>query len=123
MRCGRLYSFCITTQDMCRGHGKNKKQVLNLNLNLLLLKKDGQKPMKKKLLILVALSIILVSIPAIAAQGNKENGKAIYDKKCWWCHGENGAGDGPAAEFLNPPPRHFTAGWFKFKSTPFDEIF
>ncbi|HKZ45880.1 MAG TPA: ethylbenzene dehydrogenase-related protein [Thermodesulfobacteriota bacterium] len=79
--------------------------------------------MKKKLLILAALSIILVPIPAIAAQGNKENGKAIYDKKCWWCHGENGAGDGPAAEFLNPPPRDFTAGWFKFKSTPFDELF
>lgn len=78
--------------------------------------------MKKKLLFLIALGIILVSIPAIAAQGNKENGKAIYDKKCWWCHGENGAGDGPASKFLIPPPRDFTAGWYKFKTTPFDEI-
>lgn len=78
--------------------------------------------MKRKLQILVVLGIILVSIPAIAAQGNKENGKAIYNKKCWWCHGENGAGDGPSAKFLNPPPRDLTAGWYKFKTTPYDEI-
>ncbi|OGQ48201.1 MAG: hypothetical protein A2W63_03890 [Deltaproteobacteria bacterium RIFCSPLOWO2_02_44_9] len=77
--------------------------------------------MKKKLLLSVALSLI-ISAQAIAAQGNKENGKTIYDKKCWWCHGAEGAGDGPAAQFLNPPPRDFTAGWYKFKTTPFDEI-
>lgn len=70
---------------------------------------------------LIAL-ILLVSSSVIAAQGNKENGKTIYDKKCWWCHGENGAGDGPAGKFLNPPPRDLTAGWYKFKTTPFDEI-
>ncbi len=77
--------------------------------------------MKKRILILIALCL-LVATPVFAAQGNKENGKVIYDKKCWWCHGENGAGDGPAAKFLNPPPRDFTAGWYKFKTTPFDEI-
>ena len=77
--------------------------------------------MKKKVIIFVALSLIL-SMQAIAAQGNKENGKTIYDKKCWWCHGESGAGDGPAGKFLNPPPRDLTAGWYKFKTTPFDEI-
>ncbi|MBI5327734.1 MAG: c-type cytochrome [Deltaproteobacteria bacterium] len=78
--------------------------------------------MRKRLLSLIVLSIMLMSIQAWAAQGNKENGKTIYDKKCWWCHGENGAGDGPAAKFLNPPPRDLTAGWYKFKTTPFDEI-
>jgi len=78
--------------------------------------------MKRKLLFLFALSMLLMSIPAWAAQGNKENGKTIYDKKCWWCHGAEGVGDGPAAQFLNPPPRDFTAGWYKFKTTPFDEI-
>src|SRR3990167_11432776 len=74
--------------------------------------------MKRKLLFLFALNIMLMSIQVWAAQGNKE----IYDKKCWWCHGENGAGDGPAGKFLNPPPRDLTAGWYKFKTTPFDEI-
>src|SRR3990170_7826999 len=76
--------------------------------------------MKKKLLLSVALSLI-ISAQAIAAQGNKENGKTVYDKRCWWCHGAEGAGDGPAAERLNPPPRDFTLGLYKWKSTPFDE--
>lgn len=48
--------------------------------------------------------------------------KAIYEKRCAWCHGWGGAGDGPAAEFLNPRPRDFTAGVFKFKSSPFDAV-
>ncbi|MCP4937487.1 MAG: c-type cytochrome, partial [bacterium] len=35
--------------------------------------------------------------------------------------GDEGDGLGPAAEFLNPPPRDFTLGLFKFKTTAFDE--
>lgn len=62
-------------------------------------------------------------IPGLAsAAGSAEKGKEIYDKRCLWCHGEKGAGDGPAAETLNPPPRDFTSGVYKWKSTPFDEI-
>lgn len=83
--------------------------------------KDGEMPMKRKIFSLIVLSLLIV-MPAFAAQGNKENGKVIYEKRCWWCHGKEGAGDGPAATFLNPPPRDFTAGWYKFKTTPFDEI-
>lgn len=56
------------------------------------------------------------------AAGNPDKGKEVYDKRCWWCHGEKGDGKGPSAEFLNPPPRDFTAGVYKWKSTPFDEI-
>ncbi len=59
--------------------------------------------------------------PAMAAPGDEENGEAIYAKRCLQCHGEDGDGLGPAAERLNPPPRDFTFGLYKFKSTPFDE--
>lgn len=53
--------------------------------------------------------------------GAAVRGKDIYERRCWWCHGKDGAGNGPAAEFLNPAPRDFTWGVFKWKTTPFDE--
>lgn len=42
-----------------------------------------------------------------------ETGKQLYASNCASCHGENGAGDGPAGSTLNPPPRNFTSmeGW------------
>jgi DMSO reductase family type II enzyme heme b subunit len=75
----------------------------------------------KKIFLIVILSAC-VSVPAFASQGDIERGKRIYDKRCWWCHGAEGMGDGPASEFLVPPPADFTSAAFKFKSTPFDEI-
>ncbi len=47
-----------------------------------------------------------------------ELGKAVYEKRCLGCHGEKGAGDGPAASRFKPVPRDFTKGLFKYKSTP-----
>lgn len=34
-------------------------------------------------------------------------GKDIYNTTCASCHGETGAGNGPAGAALNPPPRNF----------------
>ncbi len=34
-------------------------------------------------------------------------GKDIYNTNCASCHGETGAGNGPAGGSLNPPPRNF----------------
>jgi len=45
-------------------------------------------------------------------------GKAVYDQHCAACHGLNGDGNGPAAVWLYPKPRHFNSGLFKIKSTP-----
>ncbi len=33
-------------------------------------------------------------------------GKTIYEERCASCHGPQGAGDGPAAEALDPKPSH-----------------
>lgn len=57
----------------------------------------------------------------VFAQTDIDKGKALYGKLCAFCHGIEGAGDGPAAQYLNPPPRDFTMGLYKWKSTPFDE--
>lgn len=45
-------------------------------------------------------------------------GEDLYLRYCVGCHGPEGNGQGPAAEFLNPKPRDFTRGVFKFRSTP-----
>ncbi|MBT4934116.1 MAG: c-type cytochrome [Rhodospirillaceae bacterium] len=61
--------------------------------------------------------------PSVAAPGDVENGEKIYMKRCVWCHGEEGEGDGPAGDLLVPPPRDFTGGLYKIITTPFDEDF
>lgn len=42
----------------------------------------------------------------------------LYREHCAHCHGISGDGAGPTAAFLNPYPRNYRPGWFKFKSTP-----
>ena len=41
-------------------------------------------------------------------------GARVYAEYCVGCHGEKGDGQGPAARFLDPKPRDFTRGLFKF---------
>ena len=87
-------------------------------------------PVVLPLVLAVLLLLLLPLLPvfpglngvAVAASGDSENGAEIYMKRCWWCHGDEGAADGPAADFLIPPPRDFTEGVYKFKSTPFEEM-
>jgi DMSO reductase family type II enzyme heme b subunit len=48
---------------------------------------------------------------------------AIYMKRCAQCHGEDGDGEAPAAEFMYPKPRDFTLALFKYKTTHADDEF
>src|SRR3954465_15035424 len=45
------------------------------------------------------------------------DGPALYQQRCSACHGKTGPGDGAFAALLDPRPRDFTAGRFKFRST------
>jgi mono/diheme cytochrome c family protein len=45
------------------------------------------------------------------------SGRQNYQIHCIGCHGANGDGGGPAARYLNPRPRNFRKGLFKFTST------
>lgn len=55
-------------------------------------------------------------LAAAAFAGDAAAGKAVYTGKgtCWTCHGQTGKGDGPAGKALNPAPRDFSVGAFKF---------
>lgn len=44
--------------------------------------------------------------------------RGLYRAHCAHCHGISGDGAGPTARDLNPYPRDFRLGKFKFKSTP-----
>ncbi|MCP5005021.1 MAG: c-type cytochrome [Planctomycetes bacterium] len=44
-------------------------------------------------------------------------GRKIYEKKCYYCHGIKGDGNGSDALRLNPKPRNFTRNEYKVRST------
>jgi mono/diheme cytochrome c family protein len=44
-------------------------------------------------------------------------GRVVYMKNCMHCHGVTGDGEGPTARYLNPLPRDYRNGQFKFTST------
>lgn len=48
---------------------------------------------------------------------NLQTGRVVYMKNCMHCHGVAGDGAGPTAQFLNPLPRDYRLGLFKFTST------
>jgi mono/diheme cytochrome c family protein len=45
------------------------------------------------------------------------NGSKLYRRHCLHCHGLTGDGHGPTAPWVNPHPRDYRAGLFKFTST------
>jgi DMSO reductase family type II enzyme heme b subunit len=70
------------------------------------------------------LGVLLLAVATLssAKPGDTEQGEKIYFRRCVLCHGEEGDGLGPAAERLNPPPRDFTAGTYKIKTTGFEDM-
>ncbi|MAT70154.1 MAG: hypothetical protein CMJ58_11610 [Planctomycetaceae bacterium] len=46
-----------------------------------------------------------------------KRGYELFTQYCVQCHGVNGDGNGPLADYLNPRPRDYTAGIFKFVAT------
>ena len=51
-----------------------------------------------------------------------EKGREIYIRRCSMCHGLLGDGNGPAADYMDPRPRDFTLGTFKFRKTQSGEL-
>ena len=53
--------------------------------------------------------VLLAALAAVtsASAGETRTGSAVYAERCAPCHGDAGAGDGPAAAALEPRPRNF----------------
>lgn len=60
--------------------------------------------------------------PPAPTPADLDAGKQIYFRKCVWCHGVEGAGDGPASDRLWPRPRNFNQGTFKIRHTGSGEL-
>ena len=65
-------------------------------------------------LLFTPIFLMLIRFSSGAFAGDAAAGKTVYDANCSSCHGVSGAGDGPVGAALNPPPRDFTTGDFKF---------
>lgn len=50
-----------------------------------------------------------VSTARVTADSRLEQGRAIYNFRCYFCHGYSGDAKTLAASYLNPPPRDFRA--------------
>ena len=57
----------------------------------------------------VDVAALLKPTPELTAKG-----KSLFAVNCASCHGANGFGDGPAAAALNPKPRNFHEGYWKY---------
>ena len=55
-----------------------------------------------------------IATPEMVAKGKD----LFHTNGCYTCHGETGHGDGMAAAALNPKPRDFTSGYWKFGGAP-----
>ena len=61
-------------------------------------------------------------MPDPVLQDKLELGKKVYFKRCVWCHGVEGGGDGPSADRLFTRPRNFIQGTFKIRNTDSGEL-
>lgn len=68
----------------------------------------------------VCLGWAVTSVPVHAQ--SEEEGETLYRAWCAECHGETGEGDGPAAEYMLPRPRDFSAARYQVRTTGSGEL-
>jgi mono/diheme cytochrome c family protein len=71
----------------------------------------------------LALPLLLAAQAALAQDAggaSPKRGREVYQAFCVKCHGVRGDGQGPIGKTLDPPPRDFASGRFKFGKTDRD---
>jgi mono/diheme cytochrome c family protein len=83
--------------------------------------------MRTRLIASLFFAVLFVAVTAARAadDGTAEvkaadaaKGAQVFAQYCATCHGPQGLGDGPVGKTLNPPPRNFQEGKFKYGDTP-----
>jgi len=70
----------------------------------------------------------LTPVPPVAGSSTPQtpgaplHGRTVYDHHCSSCHGLQGNGKGLLAATWQPPPRDFTKGLFRYRSTPTGQL-
>lgn len=67
--------------------------------------------MRTSIILISTLALAILSLPAVA---EPELGRELYQRHCQTCHGPQGLGDGPTAEFLPVAPRNLTVRPYRF---------
>ena len=71
--------------------------------------------MSRTLAILFLATFAFLFLAGTASADDAAKGKEVFVKtNCNSCHGMEGKGDGPVAAALDPKPRNYTVGDFKF---------
>jgi mono/diheme cytochrome c family protein len=129
-------SFALLCCAMLTGCGQS---VAEFHLDMIEMKKDKVSPQQQQQIsdILTAMfgtpddpfvlpqsgldveKITLASGPVNRAATSGARG--LFREHCMHCHGITGDGAGPTAVFLDPYPRDYRRGWFKYKSTRRDD--
>jgi cytochrome c oxidase cbb3-type subunit 2 len=78
--------------------------------------------MSERLGIAALAALALFPLPPSLFPQDAERGKAVYEKWCAQCHGDSGAGDGPAARYMLPRPRDFTTAQYQIRTTASGEL-
>jgi len=71
---------------------------------------------------MAGLLVLPTSGPLAAQEADLERGREVYDRWCASCHGVEGDGLGPAADYMLPRPRDFTRGLYQIRTTAGGEI-
>ncbi len=74
------------------------------------------------LLVFLLPATSFAALPDPVLKDKVEAGKSVYFKRCVWCHGVEGGGDGPSADRLFTRPRNFIQGTFKIRTTDSGEL-
>jgi mono/diheme cytochrome c family protein len=74
------------------------------------------------LLVFLLPATSFAALPDPVLKDKLEAGKKVYFKRCVWCHGVEGGGDGPSADRLFTRPRNFIQGTFKIRTTDSGEL-
>lgn len=70
----------------------------------------------------VAVLAVFLAAPVALRGQDVETGERIYERWCADCHGFEGEGDGPSADWMMPRPRDFVAARYQIRTTPSGQL-